>query len=714
MKKFLCSTLLIIVSLSLAFGQVQISGSIKDTKGNPLPGVNIFIKDSYDGTSSDGNGFYTFKTSEKGEIILCASYVGFEPFEQKLDIAGDRIIRDIVLKESISSLDVVVISAGSFEASDEKKAVILKPLDIVTTAGGDADIFSVLNTLPGTSTVGEDEGLYVRGGAKHETTYIIDEMVVKNPYFSNVPDIPSRGRFSPFEFKGTVFSTGGYSAQYGQALSSAIILKSQDLSPQTMSSIGILPLAIGGSHVQAWDNTSMSASINYAHLGAYFAIVPQNREWNIIPQTLSGSMSFRQKTSETGILKFYSSLSKSKLGLQIEDLDNPGTFASFGLQNTDIYMNASYKEGLGDDWSLFAGSSYSKGDDDIDYQGAAIQNDNNLLQVKSTITRFVGDYSAIRAGAEWHTNQTDNSYDNLSTTNSWRYAAGFLETDIFISYKMAARLGGRYEYADHLNKGNIAPRISFSYKTGESSQVSLAYGHFYQTPQAEQNEYLYPFYQQLPNLDYENATHYIANYQYLGEKRTFRIEGYYKDYNKLVKYTTHDSLLVINNTGDGYARGFDIFWRDKKTFKNVDYWISYSFLDTKRKYRDYPTEAQPTFAATHNLSLVFKRYFAKLKTSFSATYTYASGRPYFNPNNPEFLADRTQDYHELAASASYLTTILGNFAVVFASVNNILGRDHVFSYRYSTDGTVAKPVRSAAPRTYIIGLFISFNHNKQD
>jgi len=45
-------------------------------------------------------------------------------------------------------------------------------------------------------------------------------MVVQNPFYSSVPDIPSRGRFLAFLFKGTVFSSGGYSAQYGQALSS--------------------------------------------------------------------------------------------------------------------------------------------------------------------------------------------------------------------------------------------------------------------------------------------------------------------------------------------------------------------------------------------------------------------------------------------------------------------------------------------------------------
>lgn len=41
---------------------------------------------------------------------------------------------------------------------------------------------------------------------------------------------------------------------------------------------------------------------------------------------------------------------------------------------------------------------------------------------------------------------------------------------------------------------------------------------------------------------------------------------------------------AINVDGDGFAKGFELFWRDKKSIKNVDYWISYSYLDSKRDF----------------------------------------------------------------------------------------------------------------------------------
>src|SRR6202012_6198529 len=93
-----------------------------------------------------------------------------------------------------------------------KRGRVLSPLDVATSAGSNADITAALKPLPGAQQIGEQEGLFVRGGAGYEAKQFIDGSLVNNPYYSSVPDIAQRGRFSPFLFKGTVFSTGGYSA----------------------------------------------------------------------------------------------------------------------------------------------------------------------------------------------------------------------------------------------------------------------------------------------------------------------------------------------------------------------------------------------------------------------------------------------------------------------------------------------------------------------
>ena len=104
----------------------------------------------------------------------------------------------------------------------------MKPLDIVTTASAAGDFLGALQTLPGTSAVAEDERLFVRGGEAEETQIFIDGIRVFTPYTPTANNIPTRGRYSPFLFKGITFSTGGYSAEYGQALSSLLLLNTID------------------------------------------------------------------------------------------------------------------------------------------------------------------------------------------------------------------------------------------------------------------------------------------------------------------------------------------------------------------------------------------------------------------------------------------------------------------------------------------------------
>ena len=264
---------------------------------------------------------------------------------------------------------------------------------------------------------------------------------------------------------------------------------------------------------------------------------------------------------------------------------------------------------------------------------------------------------------------------------------------------MVVRAGARGEHSTLEKKYVISPRSSVAYKLGEKSQISLAYGQFYQKPDRD-----YLLYSKIPG--YNKATHYIANVQRVDDFHTLRAEVYYKKYDNLT------NAVDSTNSGYGYAQGLDIFWRDKKTIKGVDYWISYTYLETKRKYQTYPKEVTPPFAATHTASLVFKKFFEKLNLSTGFTYTYASGRPYFNPNSTEFMSDKTIDYHSLGINGAYLRQIKNCFAVLAFSVTNVIGNDQIFGYRYSYDYQRSAAVTPPAKRFFFVGLFLSFGQNR--
>ena len=134
MKKLLPFILIQLLLIPQLFAQITIKGKVTDKKGEVLPSTNVFIKGSYDGASSDLDGNFTFKTNKKDTVIIAASFVGYEPFEKKIMLNNAIFEVQIKLQEAMNVLNTATITAGTFEASDSKKMVMLKPLDIVTTA----------------------------------------------------------------------------------------------------------------------------------------------------------------------------------------------------------------------------------------------------------------------------------------------------------------------------------------------------------------------------------------------------------------------------------------------------------------------------------------------------------------------------------------------------------------------------------------------------
>jgi hypothetical protein len=710
--KILLIHILLFLLLTGIKAQSFISGTVTNRKGEPLTGANIYLMNTYEGCTTDGEGQFLLETGLTGKQILIVSFIGHANFEQEIVLNNSTLKFDIVLKEKSNSINAAVINAGFFEASDKKKAVLLKPLDIVTTASAEGDIYGAVNTLPGAQTVGETGRLFVRGGASYETKTFMDGMLVQTPYTSRLPDVPVRGRFSPFLFNGMVFSTGGYSAEYGQALSSVLILNTNALAPEDVTSISLLSVGCGASHTKRWENSSVTGSLDYTNLTPYFKILRHNLNWEKEPESIGGTIVFRQKVREEGIIRVFSSLSHSHSSLYYTNYSS-NTDDLIQLVNNNYYLNTTYNDMLNDKWMLKGGLAYNYNMENTDINNSYINDNISAFQAKLSLINYLTESISVKFGGEILSKKFNQIYRMIQ--DSIRYdlnfnnsiSSVFMESDLKGGSKVAIRLGSRFEHSSLSKEKTLVPRLSIAYKTTKRSQVSFAYGVFYQMPRDDYLKYN-------NKLRSEKSNHYILNFQYQHDNRTFRIEGYYKNYKKLVKYDYLNSPEPdsYNNKGYGKAMGIDIFWRDKKTFKNSDYWISYSFIDTKRNYENYEEPATPTFVSVHNLSAVIKYWISKLNSQLSITYKFASGRPYYNPNKDIFLSDRTKAYHNLSINSSYLTELFGQFTIIHFSVNNLPGFNNVFGYTYSSEpGTdnifEAHPIEPYAKRTFVLAVFIS-------
>ncbi len=705
---------LLIVSVGPAFAQTLIQGRVTDGRGHALPGANVYLRGTYDGANADSSGTFRFTTARQDTATLVVSYLGYESVARKITPAKTPALA-IQLTEVANELNTVVITAGSFEASDQKRMTMLKPMDIVTTAGAGADITAAMNLLPGTQRVGEQEGLFVRGGSNAEAKVVIDGMIVQNPYFSSMPDVQSRGRFQPFMFKGTSFSTGGYSAQYGQAMSSVLLLNTTDKGADNGFSFG-LNLAsanVGYEHATGTpdrNRSSVSATGYYGNLNPLFALVPQNIDWTHVPEFAGSSLTYRLKPTKTGLLKLYGMYSDSRLGMNFlnpagsENAGSPGkpgseaTLTAFRQHNRNTFATGTYTDSWANgQWLLYAGLSYSRDTDATTYDGQDFGRSSERTQGRIVLTRLLPKSNTLLFGAEAHALTFGNSVAGTAYRLHDNYGAVFVESQTYLNRNLAVQAGLRGEYASVIHGFNWAPRLSMAYKTGVFSQVSLAYGQFYQTPDYR---YLY----RNTSLGFERADHLILNYQIIKDKRTFRLETFYKNYAQLVREFTGQAGQPAqfdanpyrfpwgrtDNSGGGYAQGFDVFWRDQKTVKGLDYWITYSYVDTKRLFQNYVSAATPTFISNHNVSLITKRWFSKISTNMGLTYTLSSGRPYYNPNRSEpglaeanFLTDRTPVVTNLSFTASHIMRVHKNLVVLYAAADNLLNTRNVYTYRYS-------------------------------
>ena len=90
MNKFFQILFLLITTIV----QSQITGIVKDTSGQPLPYVNIFIENTYKGTTSNEDGYFELNISKTGNHTVVFQFLGYKTLQKKL-------LQDSVNKEKV-------------------------------------------------------------------------------------------------------------------------------------------------------------------------------------------------------------------------------------------------------------------------------------------------------------------------------------------------------------------------------------------------------------------------------------------------------------------------------------------------------------------------------------------------------------------------------------------------------------------------------------
>ncbi len=724
--------LILLISPSL-FAQVNpafITGRIIDETEKALAYANIQIVGTTIGDASNAKGDFSFSTMLTGFQKIRATMIGFESAERIMALsAGDTTRVLFTLKETLITLQKAIVTASAFTAGDEGKGVTLRSMEVVTTPGAAADIFLAVKTFPGLAMIDEGSGLFVRGGDVSETVTLLDQATVVHPYKYESPTGGVFGTISPFLVKGTFFSSGGFSARYGNALSGVLALESQDMPMQSSANfnLGLAAASAGIDASLANGKLGLRFSGNQSFTGAMFRLNGRHDEFTETPSSNDVNLSLIYPYSETGRLKFFNFLASDNIGVHVDlpslstvykgdernhlhNLQWSEVFAQRGLVKSSLSLSRFKRK------SELGNLNFDSEDDTYKWRTdieAGLSPRLNLCfggEIEEIVNRYNG---KVPQGEVLDPNAPTYL---LAEKYSARRLGVYGEIETQLSRRWLASAGLRSDHQNLASQTTIDPRLSLRYEISTTSNVHVSWGYYHQFPQP----YEFNPSSGSPALQSQHAEHFILGYEFNKETTQARVEGYHKRYTDLI---LDDAARHLANRGNGEASGVDVFVKYGGFLKTrVHGWASYSFLHSRRLLArevagDYIYEEAPSdFDITHNLTIVAK-FQVTAPLSFGCTYRYATGRPitpivdaikdpafeYYAPIEGSVNSERLPSFHRLDANLSfYYPYGKDNFVVFYLSVANVLNRDNVLGYDYSADYS------NRTPRTTNYLRFIYF------
>lgn len=715
-KSFLCLIFLGIHSIHSATSQnispTVIYGLVVDTEEMPMEYVNVQLSGTMEGASTGLDGRFEFITNQIGQQSLLVTMLGYEPVRKQLLLTqGDSTYVHVILQQSVINLDQLLVISDGF-STGESEGVTIRSLDIVTTPGAAADVLLALKTFPGISMVDEGAGLFVRGGDLGETVIIIDQATLSHPYKFESPTGGIFGIIPPFLIHKTAFSTGGFSAKYGNALSAVLDMSTQNMPQQQnyTANLGIAALSLGSHIPLIKEKLGVRFTGNQSSTKTLFRINGQDGQFSEVPQSSDLNLSLLYNYSSTGSIKIYSFLANDQLGVHVNLPSYDGIFrgkTSTSLSNiqwTDIFKN----------WFVQTGLSLSQYATEQQIGDINMRPSDITYKLRTDAENYIGKQSHIKVGFElekinsqflgtYPLNQEittpNNNFITIDETSNAIRVGSYTELLVKINENFVLNSGIRTDYHSLSKSLVVDPRISLRYVFSEATNLRLAWGIYHQ--------FAAPFEYNSstgnPHLRPQSSQHFILGLNHEKSLLHFRAEAYYKPYYNLV---LRHSELNLTNGGRGRASGLDIFTKYGGFLQTrFSGWLSYSYNHSVRlQIRDIGNEfiyelARTPFEIRHNLTIVAKSRLVDFLYG-GITMRYASGSPvtpvissipvsdsnYFIPVQGPVGSERLPSFQRLDAQLSYYLPFGNGHNITFyIALGNVLNRPNVSGFDYSND-----------------------------
>jgi vitamin B12 transporter len=622
-------------------------------------------------------------------------------------------------------LPPIHVAVSTYSVDDPRAATRMSRLEVYTMPGGTADVFQTFQTLPGVTRVSDSGDLYVRGGDPAETPIYVDGARLFHPGRFETLNGSIFGVFDPSVMRTAYFSSGGFSARYGNALSGVVALETDRRPTHRRWRAGANLVSAGGTVWQPLgERAGMWTTGMLTHTGLLLGLHGRSHDYPESPTSrqLMVGVAFEPVYGLELRVGALDVADRTTALISATGYDGPFRSLS-GTRLATAEVRASSPDGRARARLTLAASSR-----DSRFRFGVLERDHEDRQLGARLDGELERHRlTLRAGLE---GALLAALTDGQVPAGGRVAPGSPTVRLDQDRQEADHLGGYTEVewraarrlaflggvrADGLPAEagtQVDPRLAAAYSAGGWT-YRVGGGRF--TQGRWRTRYALPDGGSPAGVPLR-ARHLVAGIQREGAP-ALRAEAYLKRYDDYV--AEQGAAAEAPQVVAGRAAGLDVLVRPQAVGPFVG-WLTYSYLHGEVELED-GTRLPSRYDVTHSLTTVGK--LSVREWELGLTGRYGTGRPYTPmlgvsptagdaPPTPLYGAlhsRRLPSYFRLDGRLSRLMPLRGGLLATYVEGLNLLDRGNVMAYTYDADYADPKPVRTFfGRRTFVLGVEAQF------
>ena len=744
---------------------LTVFGRVKDiTNGEPLPFATIEEEGTSNGATTNNDGYFTLYNVTSDVKVLVIKYLGYET--QRFYLSPEINVTNILieLQPAANQLNEVVIVKTREDVLKIPEGIGI----IQTTAAkiaelpsmGEKDIFRTFQLMPGVAGSNEaSAGMYVRGGTPDQNLILYDGFTIYHQ--EHLMGVFSS--FNPNAIKDVQLHKGGFDAKYGGRLSSVMEIVGKTGNDKQFNIGGDVGFLGFNAFVEApfgnekgsifiagrrsfqsflYNQFTKVYSENRTSLGGGRMTSRNQSQPKSYFYDLNGKLTYNPTKRDIFSLSFFngednldnsrSSFGSSFMGGSLTDKTDWGNIGS-SMKWSRNWNNLFYSNILASFSNYYSLRNRLNNQEGSNVGRSTVVmfnqqiNENNQLwdySLKMDNEYKFSTQNKLEFGLNYSKYHIDYSYSRedsvsiLSLKNRGNLLSLYGQDRWMLTDKLTVLPGVRLSYYDATAKIYPEPRAQLYYNATDRLRFKASAGLYYQFTNRIVREDISAGSRDIwllsddKAIPVSNAIHYVAGGTYETKEYLFDIEAYYKNLHHISEYTLRFVPNFIDNsnyseffyTGKGYSRGADFLIQKK--LGQLTGWIGYTLSETRYSF---PVYGNGYFPANQDVTNEFKTvmiYKPVKDLTFSATWIYATGKPYTAPaggyvlntpngGNLSFLVvegknnARYPDYHRLDFSAKWDVSAIKEFkSSISLSLFNVYDHVNVWYKEFMYDPSV--------------------------